>query len=137
LAVDLLALGAQHDDVGVLDRRVLANLLAHLIAIHTRHHDVEEDDRRAELAHALQPLLAVAGCRHRVALAAQQVAQRAQDVRLVVDEQNGAGRLAYSGALYHDNSSLSAERPLTRPVGAAARPRCRGCSPPAPRSAPP
>src|SRR5207302_3377288 len=102
LAIDLLALGAQHDHVGLLEAGVLLDLLAHLVAVHVRHHDVEKHERRTQAAHALQPFGAVGGGFDGVPLALQQVAERAQNVRLVVNDEDwprhvGGGRLLEHG----------------------------------------
>ena len=55
--------------------------------------DVEEHERRTQAAHALEALFAVARRRHAVALAGQQIAERTENVWLVVDHQDRPGQL--------------------------------------------
>src|SRR5437660_505016 len=81
----LLTAGAQHDHVRVGERSILPDLFADLIATHPRHHDVQEDDTGPKLSNACEALLAVTRRLDVVSLAGEQVAQRAQDVWLVVD----------------------------------------------------
>src|SRR5258708_3234295 len=88
LAVDLLTLGAEHDHVRAFERRVLFDLLADFVAVHVRHHDVQEDERWLQAAHTPQAFFAVGRGLNGVALALQQIAERAQDVWLIVDDED-------------------------------------------------
>src|SRR6266851_5933150 len=69
LAVDLLTLGAEHDHVRAFERRVLFDLLADLVAVHVRHHDVQEDERWLQAADTPQAFFAVGRGLNGVALA--------------------------------------------------------------------
>ena len=82
----LLAVADRQDD----DRRLgpLAQAGAHLNTVHLRQAQVQDDDVGRVGGRQRQALLTGAGRRHAEALLAQDRAQGAQDLRLVVDDQD-------------------------------------------------
>src|SRR5258708_19108937 len=101
LAIDLLALGTEHDHVRAIERRVLFDLLADFVAVHVRHHDVHENQRRSQAADTPQALFAGGRGPHGVALPLQPIAHRPQDVRLVVDDEDWPRHVRGSRLLEH------------------------------------
>ena len=70
-----------------LPRRVLAHLLAHVVAAHPRHHHVEQDEVRPELADRGSASSPVVHHPHVVAALLHQELERDHDVGLVVGDQ--------------------------------------------------
>jgi hypothetical protein len=85
-AVPLLAAGGQHDHRDV--DPAAPQLAADVPAAHARHHDVEQDQVGRLAGRPPQPVLAVQAHRGLVALEAQVVLEPADDVRLVVDDED-------------------------------------------------
>ena len=83
--VDLLILGREHDDRHGAE---LANLLARFDAVEHGQHDVEHDEVRLLALRHRDRAAPVARRDDRVAAALQVEAQRLQDRRLVVDDEN-------------------------------------------------
>ena len=84
-AVDLLALGGEHDDRQAAG---LADGAADVDARHAGHHQVQHHHVRMEALHHLQGLLAVVGALVLIALGAQVQPQRLVHHRIVVGDQN-------------------------------------------------
>ena len=84
----------QHDDAGRRRSGVAPEPLRNLEAVELRHHDVEEDEIRAELNGPLQRLLAVRCNRDLVAGRAQVHLDEPCDVRVVVHHQDHLGHVA-------------------------------------------
>ena len=87
--VDLLALGAEHDDRDPLALRAQAP--ADLEAVHLRQHHVEHDEVERLLGEAGEGLAAVGRVHDLVAVALQREGEQRLDRLLVVDEED-AGR---------------------------------------------
>ena len=79
---------AEMTTIGIRARRPGAEHLREGDAVHDRHHEVEQDDGGLLLRHALQRLLPVAGAGDAVVLALEDVADRIEDVGVVVDDQH-------------------------------------------------
>ena len=77
-----------HHDRQVGGLRVLADPPAHLVAVHARHHDVEQDDVGRLLAQHVQRLLAGRGGQHPIAARAQHRVEQPDVRRLVVDDED-------------------------------------------------
>ena len=90
-AVDVVAAGGEDDDGDVAG---LAELLADGEAVHLGHHDVEDDEVRADGLGLLERLLAVVGGFDAEALVVQVEAGKLNDVLLVIDNEDGS-RHAY------------------------------------------
>ena len=106
--VDLLILGGQHDDRHAAR---LADLAAGLDAVEHGQHDVH-DDEVGPLARGQRDRAAsVAGRRNRIAASFEVEAQRLQDRRLIVDDQN----LLRSGAAL-PRSFLRSQASSAKPV---------------------
>src|SRR5690606_17244083 len=70
-----------------------ANLLAHLVTVHVRQHQIEQDRMRALLAGQLDPLAPRARGQHAKPLELERVLETEHDMRLVLDHENRAFRL--------------------------------------------
>src|SRR5690606_21541157 len=93
--VEQAVLGGQHDHRRVLEQLVVLDQRAGLVAVQTRHHDVDEDDLRALVGDLGQRFEAVGGGVDFAAFAAQQRFRGAPDgLRIVDDHDPEAGKRA-------------------------------------------
>ena len=90
--VELVVAGGEHDD---RHRALRAKAAADLESVDFWQHDVEDDEVDGLLAEAAQRLVAVAGLDDPVPVPLERVREKRLDRVLVVDEQDGRGRLGH------------------------------------------
>src|SRR5215217_8563021 len=87
-----VAVRAEDDERDGRDgRRLLAHALGELPAVHHRHHQVQQDELRRVRLQLVQRLLAVAGAADLEALGLQDLRERFEDVRVIIDDEHRAG----------------------------------------------
>jgi hypothetical protein len=88
LAIRLKALGREYGDVGITKCTVAFDSTANVVAIHARHHDVEQHDRRPMVAHRLERALAVGGGDEFQPCPVEDKFQLPKNIRLVINDQD-------------------------------------------------